>query len=265
MRKYLRKYHQILLLFGLNLLTTKAFVLNIFWYLKCLISFKSKIKNNENFKLKLFPILGENKSSAGSLKSIYFIQDLFVSQLIFNQKPDKILDIGSRIDGFVGHVSSFREIDVVDIRPLNNNIKNINFKVIDLMQDISSLKNKYDCVTCLHVIEHFGLGRYGDPIDPDGHLKGLKNMYEILKDNGTLYLSFPIGENRIEFNAHRVFSIAYIKPILEGYFTIDKFSYISDNAELKENIDIERGIKDNFNCSYGCGIFKLNKKLTGKN
>ena len=259
MKEFLRNVHRGLLLLGINLLETKKFFINFFWYLKCLISFKSKIKNDQKFKLKLFPILGENKMTAGSLKSHYFIQDLYVSQLIFKEQPDKILDIGSRIDGFVAHISSFREIDVVDIRPLNDKIRNINFKALDLINDISDLKDKYDCVTCLHVIEHFGLGRYGDPIDFEGHLKGLKNIYEILKFKGTLYLSFPIGENRIEFNAHRVFSIDYIKPLLENYFTIEQFSYISDNGTLFENAIIENGIKDNFNCNYGCGIFKLAK------
>ena len=258
MKNTLRKIHRYLILMGLNLLDTKDFFLNFFWYLKCLLKFKN---NKELFELNFFPIFGENKISAGSTKSHYFIQDLFVSQLIFENTPKNILDIGSRIDGFVAHVSTFREIDVLDIRPLNGKIKNINFKKLDLMKETSNLEEKYECITCLHAIEHFGLGRYGDSIDPDGHLKGIKNIHKILTNNGICYLSFPLGKNRVEFNAHRVFSIKYIKPILESLFTIESFSYISDDGSLFENVDIENGEETNFNCNYGCSIFKLKKKI----
>ena len=129
------------------------------------------------------------------------------------------------------------------------------------MKEISNLEEKYECVTCLHAIEHFGLGRYGDSIDSDGHLKGIKNIHKILTNNGICYLSFPLGKNRVEFNAHRVFSIKYIKPILESLFTIESFSYISDDGSLFENVDIENGEETNFNCNYGCSIFKLKKKI----
>tara|TARA_B100000963_G_scaffold8671_1_gene6756 strand:- start:27213 stop:27989 length:777 start_codon:yes stop_codon:yes gene_type:complete len=258
MKQKLRIIHRYFIMIGINLLDTKNFFLNFFWYLKCLSKFKN---DKELFELDFWPIFGENKISAGSIKSHYFIQDLFVSQLIFENSPKNILDIGSRIDGFVAHVSTFREIDVLDIRPLEGKIKNINFKKHDLMNEISSLEKKYECVTCLHALEHFGLGRYGDPIDPKGHLKGIKNIHKILSKNGTCYLSFPLGRNRVEFNAHRVFSIKYIKPILESFFTIESFSYISDDGSLFENVNIENGKETNFNCNYGCSIFELKKRV----
>ena len=257
MKQKLRIIHRYLLTFGLNLLVTKDFYLNFFWYLKCLSKFKN---DTQLFQLNFWPIFGENKISAGSTKSHYFIQDLYVSQLIFEDKPKNILDIGSRIDGFVAHVSTFREIDVLDIRPLKGKIKNINFKKIDFMKEVSNLEEKYECVTCLHAIEHFGLGRYGDSIDPDGHLKGIKNISKILAKNGICYLSFPLGKNRVEFNAQRVFSIKYIKPVLESLFTIESFSYISDDGSFFENINIEDGKENNFNCFNGCSIFKLKKR-----
>ena len=259
MRKSLKIIHRFLILLGVDLFKTKDFVFNIFWFFKCLIQFKS-LNNSTKFKLKIFPILGENRMSAGTINSHYFIQDLFVAQQIFQQTPNKILDVGSRIDGFVSNVASFREIDIVDIRPLENITSNINFKQIDLTNDISSIKGEYDCITCLHAIEHFGLGRYGDTIDPDGHLKGIENIYLILEKKGTCYLSFPLGDNRIEFNAHRVFSLEYIVPVLKKYFTIKTFNYISEFGILYQNQSINIGMQNNFDCKYGCAIFILTKE-----
>lgn len=259
MRKTLKKLHKSLLLIGVDLIKTKSFIFNIYWFYKCLIQFKKLDKSNF-FKLKIFPILGENKMFAGTINSHYFIQDLFVAQQIFKQEPNKILDIGSRIDGFISNIASFREIDVVDIRPLENKTSNINFKQIDITSDISNLKLEYDCITCLHAIEHFGLGRYGDSIDPQGHVRGIENISLILQKKGTCYLSFPLGDNRVEFNAHRVFSLKYIVPILKKHFIIKGFSYISDNGILYENKSLEFGMLNNFDCKYGCAIFILTKE-----
>ena len=256
MKNSLRKINKILILIGINILDTKNFLGNIFWYFKCLFQFKI----SKEFKLSFFPILGENKMNAGSVEDHYFIQDLYVSQSIFSQQPENILDVGSRIDGFVSNVASFRKIDIVDIRPLSLKIKNINFKRLDITKNISKIYNQYTCVTSLHAIEHFGLGRYGDKIDPEGHLKGIKNIYKILKKSGILYLSFPFGPNRIEFNAHRVFSLSYIEPKLTEFFEIIEFSYIDDQNTFHQDIKLDSGYSNNFNCNYGCAIFKLKKK-----
>jgi hypothetical protein len=108
-------------------------------------------------------------------------------------------------------------------------------------------------------MEHFGLGRYGDPINYDGHLIGLNNLYKILKKNGKLYFSVPIGRlQRIEFNAHRVFSPKYlIKQFTEKY-SIDFLSYVDDAGDLHENVDINY-FKENYKNKYGCGIFEMTK------
>jgi hypothetical protein len=117
-----------------------------------------------------------------------------------------------------------------------------------------------DSLSCLHAIEHFGLGRYGDPIDFEGHIKGLHSLHSILKPGGTLYLSCPIGPQRIEFNAHRVFAVKYLLTLLEARFTLRNFSYVDDRGDLHENIDMaEEQHLANFGCHYGCGIFELEK------
>ena len=178
MKRFLIKIHTFLNLIGINLLKTKNYInpKNLIWFFKSLKQFKRLNAKSNLFSLSFLPILGENSMSAGSVNNHYFIQDLYVSQKIFKENPKNILDIGSRIDGFVSSVASFREIDVVDIRPLDNIIHNINFKRFDIMNNVHELEGKYDYITCLHAIEHFGLGRYGDPIDPDGHIKGISKF-----------------------------------------------------------------------------------------
>jgi predicted SAM-dependent methyltransferase len=129
-----------------------------------------------------------------------------------------------------------------------------------MMDDSLNLKDYCDSISCLHALEHFGLGRYGDRIDYQGHILGWNNIYKILKKGGKLYFSVPIGKQRIEFNAHRVFSLAYLLKMIEGRYQINSFSYINDAGDLIKNAKItEETKKNNFFCHYGCGIFELTK------
>ena len=97
------------------------------------------------------------------------------------------------------------EIQGIDIRPAESTARNISFRQFDLMNDDPIGLGKFDSFSCLHALEHFGLGRYGDQIDPNGWLMGLAALTEITRSGGPLYLAVPIGPQRIEFDAHRVF------------------------------------------------------------
>jgi 2-polyprenyl-3-methyl-5-hydroxy-6-metoxy-1,4-benzoquinol methylase len=158
-------------------------------------------------------------------------------------------------------VASFRPIEVLDIRANESHQKNIVFRRADLMEQNADLNEYADSVSCLHTIEHFGLGRYGDPIDIDGHLKGLSNIMSMVKKGGTFYFSTPIGPQRIEFNAHRVFSVGYLLNILTNGFELKAFSYVDDNGDFHENISLDKAqIESNCGCDFGCGIFILKKQ-----
>jgi predicted SAM-dependent methyltransferase len=150
---------------------------------------------------------------------------------------------------------------VIDVRPLDDPIPNVSFLQADLMSEIDvSYEECCDSVSCLHALEHFGLGRYGDPVEYDGHISGLLNLHRILKVGGTLYLSVPIGPLRVEFNAHRVFSIKYLLKLFEGLFAVKSFSYVGDDQILYEDVELDyKNAPNNFNCKYGCGIFELKK------
>jgi SAM-dependent methyltransferase len=232
-------------------------------YLRNKSLLKKQLKEtNAPFKItRLYPQLTDRYDTTGSFPLHYFYQDLYVAQRVFNNSSLKHVDIGSRIDGFVTHVASFRKIEVIDIREIKGNIPNVSFLRADLMSNDFNLHDYCDSVSCLHTIEHFGLGRYGDSVDVNGHLKGLKNITNMLKKNGRLYISTVIGPQRIEFDAHRVFSVKYLIDLIENDFTIANFSYIDEKNKLHVSAELsEKNIQNNFLCSYGCGIFELIKK-----
>lgn len=204
-----------------------------------------------------FPILDDFSSQSGTATGHYFHQDLLIASIIFSRNPIRHVDVGSRIDGFVAHVAAFRKIDVIDIRPLENlSYSNIQFKKLNFMQESQLVST--DSLSCLHTIEHFGLGRYGDPIDPQGHIKGFNNLLKMLEQGGHLYISFPIGKtNQVHFNAHRVFHPLDIFNWSDIPLDLVRFDYVDDAGNLHTNFDL---IKEVPIVTYGCGIYTFKKR-----
>ena len=210
---------------------------------------------------KFFPCIQEKDQESGVLAEHYFYQDLYVARKVFQNNPVRHVDIGSRIDGFVAHVASFREIEVLDVRDFHLSIPNIRFTRANLATNDFSLADYCDSLSCLHSLEHFGLGRYGDPVNYDGHLVGWEHMFRMLKKGGKFYFSVPIGDQRIEFNAHRVFSMAYLLGLIEKRYDIDSFAYINDVQEFITDAVLDAtAVRENFGCRYGCGIFEMTRR-----
>jgi len=210
---------------------------------------------------KPYPCLDDRYQQSGSARGHYFHQDLLIARRIHEAAPETHLDVGSRIDGFVAHVAAFRPIRVLDIRPMTQAIPNVEFVQADIMGELpEELIDSSDSLSCLHALEHFGLGRYGDPVDYDGYLKGFDNLLRLLRPGGTLYLSVPIGPQRIEFDAHRVFAMSYLLGLVERHCKVRNFSYVDDAGDLHESVAWDTPeAADNFGCHYGCGIFELER------
>lgn len=260
-KRTLRKMYLLSNLIGYNPLKTISFFRGIAFYYRDFIKIKLQKGKKTDFVFGLpYPILDDMFSEAGTMSGHYFHQDLLIAQKIHKNKPIKHIDIGSRTDGFVAHVAAFREIEIFDIRPQKNKVKNIVFKQTDITNLSEKMINYCDSISSLHTIEHFGLGRYGDPVDYYGHIKAINNIHKILKKGGKFYFSVPIGKQRIEFNAHRVFNVAYLLELFNNKFKIDYFSYVDDEGDLFKNVELDNNnVKNNYNCSYGCGIFEMTK------
>lgn len=145
-------------------------------YVRDFIRFRSSYTG----RLEFFPCLHDWHEEGGATRNEYFWQDLIVARKIFEANPERHIDIGSRIDGFVAHLASFREIEIFDVRPVTTQIPGVIFRQANFMRPIEGFDGYCDSVSCLHALEHFGLGRYGDPIDPNGFKHGLANMASLL-------------------------------------------------------------------------------------
>jgi SAM-dependent methyltransferase len=208
------------------------------------------------------PCVRDWSAPAGTITGAYFIQDLLVAQRIHAAKPLRHLDVGSRIDGFVAHVASFRQIEVIDCRPLRSPFPAICTIQHDLLDPLpQEFLACTDSLSCLHALEHIGLGRYGDQLDPRGHERSLSQLAALLKPQGILYLSLPLGRSRIEFNAHRVFSFDDMRALIaitQPQLRITRISIINDAGDLLDEIDEKHPMGSyNFGCNYGCAIFEM--------
>lgn len=204
-------------LIKLHRLLSSQFGLDARIFLRSLRGLPVYLRECANFRrvysgnMKFMPCLHDRYEEGGATRSEYFWQDLLVAQAIHVAKPAKHVDIGSRVDGFVAHVASFRNCEVFDVRPISTAVPGVVFRQADLMNPVTLPTSAVggggycDSLSCLHAIEHFGLGRYGDPINPQGYQLGISNMAKLLQPGGTFYLSTPIGQERVEFNANWVF------------------------------------------------------------
>ena len=216
----------------------------------------------EDFPLgRSYPIYEDRYAEAGGASGHYFHQDLIVAREIHRRAPERHIDVGSAVYGLVSHIASFREIEVMDIRPITASVSGITF----IQQDVMDLDVSYhavaDSVSCLHALEHFGLGRYGDPVDYDGWRRGLAGLTAMLRSGGTLYLSVPTGaQQRVNFNAHRVFSLPYLRDIFAADFRIEHLAFVTDQGDLIPAVD-PYGLEADasFRANYGCSIWTLTK------
>jgi SAM-dependent methyltransferase len=226
-------------------------------YLRDAVKYR-KLNRRDSFRLRLgdaFPILTDMGDSAGITGGHYFHQDLWAARKIHERKPAAHLDIGSRIDGFVAHLLSFMPVTVVDIRPLTSTIANLTFFQDDATELANLPTGSVDSLSTLHAAEHFGLGRYTDPIDPEGCFKLMSALARVLAPGGRLYFSVPVGRERVEFNAHRVFAPATILNSFRDLQLVS-FSYVGDDGNLYE--DNDPGSMPS--SEMACGLFEFTKR-----
>lgn len=249
-------YRLILGITGINPLNFVASIRGLPAYIKGLIQYISAQSSSNSFNIHLHhlsPFLSDRYSDAGVAKGDYFHQDLWVARKIYEEQPKEHWDVGSRIDGFVAHLLTFRSVNVIDIRKLESDLEGLNF----YQGDVTSLDlpdGSISSLSCLHAMEHVGLGRYGDPIDPMGHIKGILELQRILAPNGKLFFSVPIGRERVEFNAQRVFDP---NTIIQAFSELKLIDFAAVNEAGNLIYPAKYGDFKNVRCA--CGIFVFYK------
>jgi SAM-dependent methyltransferase len=213
----------------------------------------SKLNGAERIEIRnTFPCI-HDKAQTTSFDSHYFYQDIWAFNKIHESKVDHHVDVGSQVD-FVGFLTAITKVVFIDIRPLRANLKNFDSRKGDILS-MPFENNSILSLSCLHVAEHIGLGRYGDSLDPLGTKKACKELTRILAIGGNLYFSLPVGKPRLCFNAHRIHSP---QQIIEYFSDLElvELSGVDDEGNFTKNINI--AILEN--SDYGCGLFHFTKK-----
>jgi SAM-dependent methyltransferase len=180
----------------------------------------------------------------------YFHQAIWAAERIFAYEPAEHVDVGSQLL-FVGMLAAKMPVVFVDIRPLNLTVarlRSVPGNILALPFTDGSLPS----VSCLHVAEHIGLGRYGDELNPRGTRQALAELQRVLAPGGSLFLSLPIGRPRVVFNAHRIHDPSDIVAWMDGA-DLEEFSAVDDKGHLCLNASLEEAAS----FRYGCGLFRF--------
>lgn len=217
------------------------------WFFRELALFK-KLKNNAFKKIELQPCLNDNISYT-PVEPTYFYQDAWAAKKIFETKPKHHYDVGSSIKT-ISIISQFVPTTMIDIRPVELKLDNLNFKEGSILQ-LPFLDNSVDSISSLCVAEHIGLGRYGDILNPNGSEMAIAELKRVTKIGGIILFSVPIHEeNKIYFNAHRAFTRKYILELFKGFNLIEE-KYIYGKKVYSE-YDPKKG--------FGTGLYMIRKQ-----
>jgi SAM-dependent methyltransferase len=216
---------------------------------------RRQTETRPTFKLQLrylYPALGDREAGAGEARGHYFHQDLYIARAIHAAQPRRHVDVGSSVAGFVAHLLTFREVEYVDIRPLASDVSGLHYTRGDMMH-LPFRDAELESISALHSPEHVGLGRYGDPVDPDAWRVVINELQRVVRAGGTVYYSVPVGPERVEFDAHRVFRPATILDAFSQMQLAD-FAFVDDAGDMHRDAD-----PDTIASWYGCGIFTFQK------
>jgi SAM-dependent methyltransferase len=235
--------------FGVNLFRLAALLLRFAWEYLLYV----KRQTNQNFKVSiayLYPCLTD-RTATTPLEPTYFLQDSWAAGRIFAMKPEHHYDVGSSVKT-IGIISQFVPTTMIDIRPIEIELKNLYFKEGSIVK-LPFPDNAIASLSSLCVVEHIGLGRYGDHVDSWGSEKAAIELKRVLQPGGDLLISLPVdAECRVYFNAHRTFTREYVLNLFSELELVEEM-YIYGTL-LCEVYYPERG--------GGTGLFHFRKVST---
>ena len=224
-----------------------------------LIGFLSEVvKTRPEFenRFKSWPILNED-TAVTSFDSHYIYHVAWAMRKVLISGKKLHVDFSSSLN-FCTNVSAICETVFYDYRPAILELDGLSCKQCDLTSPNLDI-GKYDSISCMHVIEHIGLGRYGDKLDCNGDLKAINNLKNIVLPGGDFYFVVPCGRPSVQFNAHRVYNPRDILHYMGEDFQMQELYFIS-GIEGQAPI-INPSLEYILNCDYGCGCFHFKKKM----
>ena len=201
-----------------------------------------------------YPCIDDNTKTTGFDRH-YIYHPAWAARVLADTKPAEHVDISSTLN-FASLVSAFVPIRFFDFRPADVRLTNLTSGSADILK-LPFPDNSIDSLSCMHVVEHVGLGRYGDPLDPEGDLKAISELKRVLAKDGNLLFVVPVGKPRVMFNAHRIYSYEQIV----GYFSdleLVSFVLISEKQE-DGGLIFDATALDVKKQNYGCGCFLFRK------
>ena len=199
------------------------------------------------------PLLEDATATTG-FDTHYLYHCSWAVRELAKRRPERHIDFSSSL-WFVGLGSAICPIEHYDYRPPDLSLSDVKVGACDLME-LPFADGAFNSVSCMHVIEHIGLGRYGDQLDPLGDRKAMAELLRVLAPGGRLLFATPVGRPRIMFNAHRIYSydeIVQAFPDLE----VESFALITDGrhgGRLIMNADPAQVADQKYGC--GCWVFR---------
>jgi SAM-dependent methyltransferase len=198
-----------------------------------------------------FPQLGDDTAET-TIERHYFYQAIWAAQHVARSKVDHHVDVGSD-HRMVAMLTTHARVSFIDIRPLAAPVEGLG-NVAGSVTQLPFRDASVASLSCLHVAEHIGLGRYGDPLDPLGSHKAAAELSRVLAPGGNLYFSVPVGWSRVEFNAHRVHTPC---QILSYFPDLKLLEFSVEDDELQFHANVKPG--DYERADYACGLFWFTK------
>ncbi len=220
-------------------------------YFKDIFVFKKADSHNLVKWIDTHPCLTD-RSKTTPFDAHYFYQGAWLARKLSDLRPKCHVDVGSSVM-MLSVLSAAVKTVYVDFRPLQVSIPGI-VSVGANITNLPFMDNSISSLSSLHSIEHIGLGRYGDLIDPNGSKDSAQELERVLMVGGLLYLSLPVGRERVCFNAHRVFAPQSVINFFTSMKLIE-FSCVSDSGQYKINEDIHTARLN----EYACGMYVFEK------
>lgn len=185
----------------------------------------------------------------------YVLHTAWAARQVAALNPEEHVDVSSSLY-FVAQMSAFMPVRFHDFRPPDLGLPGLSCGRADLMA-LPFEDGSLPSLSCMHVIEHVGLGRYGDALDPEGDRKAAAELSRVLAPGGVLLMVVPVGRPRVVFNAHRVYACGQVCELFGG-LDLDGFALIPDDEKaggLLPGADFALADAQ----GYGCGCFRFVK------